>query len=94
MLFRSIQGIGAGFVPEVLNTSIYDQVVQVANGQAMETARQMARQEGILGGISSGAAAYVACQLSQQPEYKGKTIVFIMCDTGERYLSTELFANL
>jgi len=91
---HKIQGIGAGFISDVLNTSVYDEVVQVTNEQAMDTARRMARQEGILGGISAGAAAYVACELSRLPENKGKTIVFIMCDTGERYLSTELFANL
>lgn len=91
---HKIQGIGAGFVPQVLDTSVYDDVMRVTNQQAMEAARQLARQEGILGGISSGAAAWAACELSRRPENKGKTIVFIMCDTGERYLTTELYANL
>ncbi|NLK40675.1 MAG: cysteine synthase A [Planctomycetes bacterium] len=92
--FHKIQGIGPGFIPEVLDTSVYDEVVPVTNEQAIETTRELARQEGILGGISSGAAAYVACELSRLPENKGKTIVFMVCDTAERYLSTELFANL
>ena len=91
---HKIQGIGPGFVPEVLDTAIYDEVVQVTGKQAMDTARQMARQEGILGGVSAGAAAWVACELSRRPRHRGKTIVFIMCDTGERYRMTELFANL
>lgn len=91
---HKIQGIGAGFVPEVLDTTVYDAIMTVTNRQAMDAARQLARLEGILGGVSAGAAAYAACTLSRQPENKGKTIVFIMCDTGERYLSTELFSNL
>lgn len=91
---HKIQGIGPGFVPETLNADIYDAIVCVTDRQAMDTARQMARQEGILGGISAGAAAWAACELSRRPENKGKTIVFIMCDTGERYLSTELYAKL
>lgn len=91
---HKIQGIGPGFVPETLNADIYDAIMHVTDRQAMDTARQMARQEGILGGISAGAAAWAACELSRRPENKGKTIVFIMCDTGERYLSTELYANL
>jgi cysteine synthase A len=91
---HKIQGIGAGFVPEVLNTAIYDEIMPVTNRQAMDAARQLARLEGILGGVSGGAAAWAACELSRRPENKGKTLVFIMCDTGERYLSTELYANL
>ncbi|MDH4201548.1 MAG: cysteine synthase A [Phycisphaerae bacterium] len=91
---HKIQGIGAGFVPCVLNTKIYDRVITVSNEQAIEAARNLARLEGILGGISAGAACYVAVELSKLPENAGKTIVFIMCDTGERYLSTELYAHL
>lgn len=91
---HKIQGIGAGFIPEVLNTSVYDEIMQVTNRQAMDMARRMARLEGILGGVSAGAAAWAACELSGRPENKDRTIVFIMCDTGERYLSTELYANL
>ena len=91
---HKIQGIGAGFVPCVLNTSVYDQIVTVTNEQAIEAARQMASLEGILGGISAGAACHAAIELSRKPENAGKIIVFIMCDTGERYLSTELYAHL
>lgn len=91
---HKIQGIGAGFVPCVLNTEIYDRIVAVSNEQAIEAARDLAKVEGILGGISAGAACYVAVELSKLPENAGKTIVFIMCDTGERYLSTELYAHL
>ncbi len=91
---HKIQGIGAGFVPEVLNTNIYDKVITVSDEQAFETARQLARQEGILGGISTGAACYAAVELSKRKENDGKTIVFILCDTGERYLSTDLYAQL
>jgi cysteine synthase A len=91
---HKIQGIGAGFVPCVLNTKIYDRIITVSNDQAIEAARDLAKLEGILGGISAGAACYVAVELSKLPENAGKTIVFIMCDTGERYLSTELYAHL
>ena len=91
---HKIQGIGAGFVPCVLNTSVYDKIVTVTNEDAIEAARQMASREGILGGISAGAACHVAVELSKEVENAGKTIVFIMCDTGERYLSTDLFAHL
>ena len=91
---HKIQGIGAGFVPGILNTDIYDRVITVTNEQAIQAARDMASAEGILGGISAGAACYVAVELSKIPENAGKTIVFIMCDTGERYLSTELYAHL
>lgn len=91
---HKIQGIGAGFVPDVLNTKIYDQVVTVTNEQAFAASRMMARMEGILGGISAGAACHVAVELSKQKDNAGKTIVFIMCDTGERYLSTDLYAQL
>ena len=91
---HKIQGIGAGFIPCVLNTEIYDRIVTVTNEQAIESARDLARREGILAGISAGAACHVAVELSKQPENTGKTIVFIMCDTGERYLSTDLYAHL
>jgi cysteine synthase A len=88
---HKIQGIGAGFVPEVLNVKIIDEIIQVSNSDAMETARQLAAKEGIAGGISSGAALWAAIQLSQRPENKGKMIVVILPDTGERYISTEMF---
>jgi cysteine synthase A len=91
---HKIQGIGAGFIPCVLNTKIYDRVITVTNEQAIEAARDLARREGILAGISAGAACHVAVELSKRPENAGKTIVFIMCDTGERYLSTDLYAHL
>jgi len=89
---HKIQGIGAGFVPEVLNVAVIDEIVRVSNEDAMETARQLARKEGILAGISSGAAMWAAVQLSQRAESEGKTIVVILPDTAERYISTELFA--
>jgi cysteine synthase A len=91
---HQIQGIGAGFVPAILDTSVYDTIVTVTNDQAIEASRNMARLEGILGGISAGAACQVAVDLSLKPENAGKTIVFIMCDTGERYLSTDLYSHL
>ncbi|UCC21796.1 MAG: cysteine synthase A [Planctomycetota bacterium] len=88
---HKIQGIGAGFVPEVLNVEIIDEIIQVANQDAVETARQLAAKEGILGGISAGANVWAAVQVSHRKEFEGKTIVTIVCDTGERYISTELF---
>ena len=88
---HKIQGIGAGFVPEVLNTDIIDEIIQVSNSDAVETARQLAAKEGILAGISSGAAMWAAMQLSRRAENEGKTIVVIFPDTGERYISTEMF---
>lgn len=89
---HKIQGIGAGFVPETLNTDIYDEVLPVANEDAFTTGRAFAHSEGVLVGISSGAALYAAVQLSKRPENAGKNIVVILPDTGERYLSTELFS--
>jgi cysteine synthase A len=89
---HKIQGIGPGFVPEVLNREIIDEIIQVTNQDAMETARQLASKEGILSGISCGAAMWAAIQVSQRPQNQGKIIVVILPDTGERYISTEMFA--
>jgi len=91
---HKIQGIGAGFLPDVLNREIIDEIIQVTNQDAMETARQLASKEGILAGISCGAAMWAAIQVSQRSENKGKTIVVILPDTGERYISTEMFATV
>lgn len=88
---HKIQGIGAGFIPDILNTKIYDEVVTVSNENAIETARNLAKEEGILVGISAGANTYVASQIALREENKDKTIVTILCDTGERYLSTILY---
>ncbi len=88
---HKIQGIGAGFVPDTLNTDIYDEIIQVENEDAFEKGREIARTEGILVGISSGAALWAATQLAKRPENKGKTIVAVFPDTGERYLSTPMF---
>ena len=89
-----IQGIGAGFVPSILNTEIYDEIIQVPSEAAFETARAVGSQEGVLVGISSGAAVWAAVQLAKRPENKGKNIVVIIPSNGERYLSTPLFENL
>jgi len=91
---HKIQGIGAGFVPEVLNVEIIDEIIQVSNEDAIETARQLGAKEGILAGISSGAAMWAAIELSRRAECEGKTIVVILPDTGERYISTEMFNQL
>jgi len=88
---HAIQGIGAGFVPSVLDTTIYDEIIRVTGPQAIDTAKTLSRREGILAGISSGAAVYAAVQLAKRPEYRNKNIVTILPDTGERYLSTALF---
>jgi len=90
---HKIQGIGAGFVPKVLNTSIYDEIVRVKNEDAFATGRAIARLEGLLVGISSGAAVWAATEIAKRPESEGKTIVVILPDTGERYLSTPLFSD-
>jgi len=90
---HKIQGIGPGFVPEVLNTEIYDEIIRVKNEDAFETGRELSRTEGLLVGISSGAAVWAAAELARRPENAGKVIVAILPDTGERYLSTPLFSE-
>ena len=90
---HKIQGIGAGFVPEVLNTAVYDEVTPVANEDAFATGKLIGQKEGVLVGISAGAAAYAGIQLARRPENAGKTIVVLLPDTGDRYLSTPLFAD-
>ena len=90
---HKIQGIGAGFVPQVLDTGIYDEILTVENDDAFATGRELARTEGLLAGISSGAALWAATELARRPENVGKNIVVILPDTGERYLSTPLFSD-
>ena len=93
MLFRSkIQGIGAGFIPKTYNGEVVDKILQVTNDDAIRTSRELAGKEGLLVGISSGAAVYAAVELAKLPENEGKTIVAMLPDTGERYLSTVLYA--
>ena len=91
---HKIQGIGAGFVPGVLNTKIIDEIFRVTNEQAIDTAKRLIKEEGILGGISAGANVYAALEVAKRPENKGKLIVTVICDTGERYLSTALYEGL
>lgn len=90
---HKIQGIGAGFIPDALNTEVYSEVIKVSNEDAMQTARNLAKEEGLLVGISAGANVYAATQIASRSQNRGKTVVTILCDTGERYLSTELFSN-
>ena len=90
---HKIQGIGAGFVPDTLNTKVYDEIITVENEDAFATGRELARKEGLLVGISSGAAAWAAAQLAKRPENQGKRIVVLLPDTGDRYLSTPMFAD-
>ena len=90
---HKIQGIGGGFVPEVLDTGIYNEVITVENESAFDAARQVGRREGVLVGISSGAAVWAAMELAKRPGNRGKTIVALLPDTGDRYLSTELFSQ-
>ena len=90
---HKIQGIGAGFVPDVLNTSVYDEIIAVDNDDAFAAGKRVGKEEGVLVGISSGAAVWAAIELAKRPENKGKTIVALLPDTGDRYLSTPLFAD-
>jgi cysteine synthase A len=91
---HKIQGIGAGFIPKVLDMDVYDEIFKVGADDAFATARDLARQEGVLVGISAGANVWAAGQVARRPEMKGKVVVTVLCDTGERYLSTPLFGEL
>ena len=91
--YRKIQGIGAGFVPEVLNTKVYDEIITIENNDAFAGAKLIAKHEGVLVGISSGAALQAAIELAKRPENKGKTIVTLLPDGGDRYYSTPLFTE-
>jgi cysteine synthase A len=91
---HKLQGLGAGFVPKVLDTEVYDEIVKVSADDAFAAARDLARQEGVLVGISAGANVWAAGQVARRPELKGKVVVTVLCDTGERYLSTPLFGDL
>ncbi len=90
---HKIQGIGAGFIPGILDTAIYSEVIQVSNEDAIATAKMLAKEEGLLVGISAGANVYATMAVASREEFKGKTLLTILCDTGERYLSTELFSE-
>ncbi len=90
---HAIQGIGAGFIPDTLDTTVYGEVIQVSNEDAIKTAKMLAKEEGLLVGISAGANVYATMQVASREEFKGKTLLTILCDTGERYLSTELFSE-
>jgi len=90
---HKIQGIGAGFIPKILDTTVYDEVIKVSNEDAIATAKMLAKNEGLLVGISAGANVWATMQIASRPEFAGKTLVTILCDTGERYLSTELFSE-
>ncbi len=90
---HKIQGIGAGFVPDILDTTVYSEVIKVSNEDAIETAKMLAKKEGLLVGISAGANVWATMQVASREEFKGKTLLTILCDTGERYLSTELFSE-
>jgi len=91
---HGIQGIGANFLPEVLDLGVVDEILQVTEEEAKETSRAMAREEGILAGISAGANGWGALQVAARPEMDGKLVVFVVCDTGERYLSTDLYSEV
>ena len=88
---HKIQGIGAGFIPEVLNTGVYDEIITVQNEDAFAAGRRIARRQGVLVGLSSGAALHAAIEVAKRPETEGKTIVALLPDTGDRYLSTDMF---
>jgi len=90
---HAIQGIGAGFIPDTLDTTIYKEVIKVSNEDAINTAKMLAKEEGLLVGISAGANVFATMQIASREEFKGKTLLTILCDTGERYLSTDLFSE-